>query len=285
MKVFSSLSDLWAALADLPKPIGLVPTMGYLHDGHLSLVEAAREANRSVVATIFVNPTQFAANEDLSTYPRDLAGDMAKFEAGGVDVVWTPTAEVMYPNGFQTWVEVEKITRPLEGRKRPEHFRGVTTIVTKLFTAVRPDRAYFGQKDAQQAVVIRRMTQDLNFPIEIVICPTLREADGLAMSSRNAYLSPAEREAATVLYRALRAAAKAVGAGERDADAIRALLTAAVEAEPLAELQYASCADPDTLEEHMGQFKHALLSMAVRLGKTRLIDNWVIIPAEGRNRG
>jgi pantoate--beta-alanine ligase len=247
--------------------------MGFLHDGHLSLVAAARQANRSVIATIFVNPTQFAANEDLSTYPQDLSGDLAKFEANGVDLVWTPTPEVMYPSGYQTWVEVENISRPLEGHERPEHFRGVTTVVTKLFTATRPDRAYFGQKDAQQAAVIRRMTRDLNFPIEIVICPTLREPDGLAMSSRNAYLSAAQRQAAPVLDRALRAAAADFEQGERDAQAVRARMAEIVAEEPLASLQYASCADPDTLHEHEGTFERALLSMAVKFGKTRLIDN------------
>ena len=178
-----------------------------------------------MVASIFVNPTQFGPNEDLAKYPRDLPRDLALLEAAGVDLVWTPTVEVMYPTGFQTWVQVEALTRRLEGEVRPGHFRGVTTVVAKLFNAVGPDKAYFGQKDAQQAAVIRRMTKDLDFPIEIVVCPTLREADGLAMSSRNAYLNPAERQAATVLFRALSAAKSAYDSGERIAEKLRALVS------------------------------------------------------------
>jgi len=276
MKVVTTLEELWEARKALPEPVGFVPTMGYLHDGHLSLVRCAKRDNRSVAVSIFVNPTQFGPNEDLESYPRDLARDLAMLEAEGVDLVWTPTAEVMYPPGFQTWVEVEKITQLLEGARRPGHFRGVTTVVAKLFNGVQPQRAYFGQKDAQQARVIQQMVRDLNFPLEIVVCPIRREADGLAMSSRNTYLNPQERQAATVLYRALTAAKEAFAAGERDADRLRQIMEDTINAEPLARLQYVSCADPDTLEEAHGKVEKALLSMAVYVGKTRLIDNMLL---------
>ena len=190
-----------------------------------------------------------APSEDLAAYPRDLPHDLSLLEAAGVDLVWTPTPEIVYPPGFQTWVSVEEVTRPLEGGMRPGHFRGVTTVVAKLFNAVQPDRAYFGQKDAQQSVVIRRMVKDLNFPLEVVVCPIQREPDGLAMSSRNTYLNPAERQAATVLSRALRAAQAAYLSGEHDANTLRQILEDTLAAEPLARRQYVSCADPDTLQE------------------------------------
>jgi pantoate--beta-alanine ligase len=229
-----------------------------------------------VVVSIFVNPTQFGPNEDLEKYPRDLPRDLALLEAAGTDLVWTPTPEAMYPAGFQTWVTVDELTRPLEGGVRPAHFRGVTTVVAKLFNAVGPDKAYFGQKDAQQAAVIRRMARDLDFPIEIVVCPTVREPDGLAMSSRNVYLNPQERQVATILFCTLSAAKSAYDSGERKAENLRALVRQMVAAEPLAHLQYVSCADYDTLEELETVSGKALLSMAVFLGKTRLIDNFVI---------
>jgi len=276
MKVMTAIPDLRLARAVLPGPVGLVPTMGYLHDGHVSLVRRAKDECASTVVSIFVNPTQFGPNEDLSRYPRDLPRDLALLEAAGADLVWTPTPEVMYPPGFQTWVTVEELTKGLEGAARPAHFRGVTTVVAKLFNAVQPDKAYFGQKDAQQAAVIRRMTLDLDFPLQIVVCPTMREADGLAMSSRNAYLNPEERRAATVLYRALSAAQKAFEKDEREAAALRAIVTSTVEAEPLARLQYVSCADYDTLQELETVGTKSLLSMAVTVGKTRLIDNFVL---------
>jgi pantoate--beta-alanine ligase len=287
MKIVTTLPELRIARRVLPGPLGFVPTMGYLHAGHISLVQAARAECASVVASIFVNPTQFGPNEDLASYPRDLPRDLALLEAAGVDLVWTPTPEVMYPSGFQTWVEVEGLTRPsrstpgagrrgLEGDFRPGHFRGVTTVVAKLFNAVGPDKAYFGQKDAQQAAVVRRMTKDLDFPLEVVVCPTLREADGLAMSSRNTYLNPPERQAATVLFRALSAARLAYDSGERRADKLRTLVRETVAAEPLAKLQYVSCADNETLEELETISSSVLLSTAVFLGKTRLIDNFVM---------
>ncbi len=276
MNQVTTFSELRTARANLPKPIGFVPTMGYLHEGHLSLVRRAKAECASVVVSIFVNPTQFAPSEDLDAYPRDLARDFALLEAEGVDLVWTPTPEVMYPPAYQTWVTVDEVTQPLEGAQRPGHFRGVTTVVAKLFNAVQPQRAYFGQKDAQQAAVIRQMTRDLNYPIEIVVCPIVREPDGLAMSSRNTYLNPQERQAATVLYRALQAARAAFEAGQRDADHLRTVMTETITAEPLARLQYVSCADPETLQELRGQVARALLSMAVFVGKTRLIDNLVL---------
>lgn len=250
--------------------------MGYLHAGHLSLVHRARDECQSVVVSIFVNPTQFGPKEDLDAYPRDIPRDLALLEAEGVDLVWNPTPEIMYPPGFQTWVRVEEVTKPLEGKYRPGHFRGVATIVTKLFTGVQPNRAYFGQKDAQQAVVIRRLVTDLNFPIDIIVCPIVRESDGLAMSSRNKYLNPAERKAATVLFRALTTAREFYVDGEQDADRLRQILAETINGEPLARLQYVSCADPDTLEELQGPVGRALLSMAVFVGDTRLIDNLVI---------
>ncbi len=276
MMIATTLEELWQALGLLERPLGLVPTMGYLHEGHLSLARRARKECQSVAASIFVNPTQFGPNEDLSRYPRDIERDLKLLEAVGTDLVWMPTPEVMYPPGFQTWVTVETLTSPLEGAMRPGHFRGVTTVVAKLFNAARPEKAYFGQKDAQQAAVIRQMTRDLSYPTEIVVCPTVRESDGLAMSSRNSYLNPEERQAATVLFRALTAAESAYQAGERDAETLRRLMRETVEAEPLARLQYASCADYDTLAELEIVTGKALLSMAVFIGNTRLIDNFVL---------
>lgn len=276
MILATSLEELRQARALLDNPLGLVPTMGYLHPGHISLVERARLECASVGVSIFVNPTQFGPNEDLDKYPRNLEKDLKLLEAAGADLVWMPTPDIVYPPGFQTWVAVEGLTSPLEGAMRPGHFRGVTTVVAKLFNAFQPQKAYFGQKDAQQAAVIRRMTRDLDFPIDVVICPTVREPDGLAMSSRNAYLGAEERRAATVLFRALGAARAAYDAGERDAEALRRLMKATIEAEPLAKMQYVSCADYDTLEELQTVEGKALLSMAVYLGKTRLIDNFVL---------
>lgn len=276
MNVVTTLNELRAKRSQLAEPVGLVPTMGFLHEGHLSLVRASRAECASTVTSIFVNPTQFGPTEDLANYPRDLPRDLGLLEAEGVDLVWTPTPEVMYPPGYQTWVGVEEVTKPLEGTMRPGHFRGVTTVVAKLFNAVQPQRAYFGQKDAQQAIVIRQMALDLNFPLEVVICPIMRETDGLAMSSRNTYLNPMERQAATVLSRALRQAQAAFQNGTREANELRRLVADIVQREPLAHLQYVSCADPNTLQELEGEVQRALLSMAVYVGKTRLIDNLIL---------
>ena len=277
MKIVTTLAELWAERPRLDSPVGLVPTMGFLHEGHLSLVRAARAECASVVVSIFVNPTQFGPQEDLSAYPRDLPRDLSLLAGAGADLVWTPTAEGLYPPGFQTWVTVDEVTRPLEGGMRPGHFRGVATVVAKLFNAVQPHKAYFGQKDAQQAAVIRQMARDLSYGLEIVVCPIVREPDGLAMSSRNTYLNPAERQAATVLNRALTAAEAAYRSGERQAGRLRQIMTETIQAESLARLQYVSCADNETLQEIEGLIpRPALLSMAVYLGKTRLIDNRVL---------
>ncbi|OGO59465.1 MAG: pantoate--beta-alanine ligase [Chloroflexi bacterium RBG_19FT_COMBO_47_9] len=273
MKVLVTLDELRLARTELKEPVGLVPTMGFLHEGHLSLVRQARMDCSSVVVSIFVNPTQFGQHEDLDKYPRDLQRDLSMLESADVNLVWTPNIEEMYPSGYQTWVAVEDVSKPLEGAMRPGHFRGVATVVTKLFNATLPQRAYFGQKDAQQAAVIRQMSRDLNFPIEIVVCPTMREPDGLAMSSRNVYLSPDERQAASVLSRALFQAGKFFGEGERDATRLRKVVLDTLSTEPLVMVQYVSCAHPDTLEELEGYIDRALLSLAVKIGKTRLIDN------------
>jgi pantoate--beta-alanine ligase len=276
MMIVSTLDELHSARLLLDGTLGLVPTMGYLHEGHLSLVSRAKAECTYVAVSIFVNPTQFGPNEDLSKYPRDLERDLHLLEDAGVDLVWTPAPEDMYPTGFQTWVEVGQMTLPLEGAQRPGHFRGVTTVVSKLFNAVGPAKAYFGQKDAQQAAVIRQMTRDLNFPVEIVVCPIVREPDGLALSSRNVYLSPEERKAATVLYRALSSAKAAYDRGERNAGKLRQVMQDILASEPLASTQYVSCADYDTLQELDEVTGKTLLSMAVFMGKTRLIDNLVL---------
>jgi len=276
MMIVSTLDELRTARLLLDGTVGLVPTMGYLHEGHLSLTRRAKAECKYTIVSIFVNPTQFGPNEDLSKYPRDLERDLRLLESVGVDLVWTPTPEVMYPPSFQTWVEVEGMTKPLEGAVRPGHFRGVTTVVAKLFNAVQPTKAYFGQKDAQQVAVIRQMTRDLNFPIEIVVCPIVREPDGLAMSSRNVYLDAKQRKAATVLFRALSAAKDEFEKGEHDAEKLRKKMREVIEGEPLAQLQYVSCADYDMLDELQMVNGKTLLSMAVYFGKTRLIDNFVL---------
>jgi pantoate--beta-alanine ligase len=256
---------------------GLVPTMGFLHAGHISLVERARRENDHVGVSIFVNPTQFAPTEDLAAYPRDLERDLRLLEAAGADLVWTPPVAEVYPPGFQTYITVEEVTKPLEGAARPTHFRGVATVVAKLFNVFQPDRAYFGQKDAQQAVVIQQMARDLDFPLEVVICPIVREPDGLALSSRNVYLTPEQRSAAPVLNRALRAARDAWQAGGHDGETLREIMQGVLDAEPLARPDYVSAADPVTLAE-LGDAGHGvLLSMAVRIGKARLIDNMLLV--------
>ncbi len=275
MRKVSTLDELRSARLSLDGTVGLVPTMGYLHEGHLALVRRARDECDHVLVSIFVNPTQFGPKEDLAKYPRDLERDFRLIEPY-TDLVWTPTPEIMYPTGYQTWVDVEAMTRPLEGAVRHGHFRGVTTVVAKLFNAVQPHKAYFGQKDAQQVAVIRQMVRDLNFPLEIVVCPTVREADGLAMSSRNVYLDAEQRKAATVLFRSLSAAKELFEAGERNAEKVRVKMKEVLASEPLVVVQYVSCADYDTLEELSEIKGKTLLSMAVFIGKTRLIDNFVL---------
>jgi pantoate--beta-alanine ligase len=276
MQKVTTFSELRRARAYLAEPVGFVPTMGYLHTGHLSLVQRAKTECASVVVSIFVNPTQFGPHEDLAAYPRDLSRDLALLQPEGIDLVWIPTPDIMYPSGYQTWVNVEQLTKPLEGALRPGHFQGVATVVAKLLNGVQPQKAYFGQKDAQQGVVIRQMVQDLNFPVEIVVCPIKREEDGLAMSSRNVYLNPAERKAATVLFRALSAAQEAYSRGEHDAHCLREIVQAVLAEEPMAKVQYISCVDPDTLEELTLVSHRGLLSLAILIGKTRLIDNLVL---------
>lgn len=276
MKTVKTIQEVRQLRNEMKGSVGFIPTMGFLHAGHISLVQAARSSCEHVVVSIFVNPTQFAPTEDLAAYPRDLEHDLALLQAAGVDLVWLPDNEMMYPEGFQTWVSVENLTKPLEGQYRPEHFRGVTTVVAKLFNVVQPQRAFFGQKDAQQAAVLQRMVLDLNFPIEMVICPIVREADNLALSSRNTYLTPAERQAGTVLSRSLFAARNLFQKGERRAAALIACMREIIQSEPLAKIQYISCADPLTLQEIDIIENQALLSMAVYFGKTRLIDNLLL---------
>ncbi len=276
MRKVINLEDLRDARTALPGSIGFVPTMGFLHEGHLSLVKRACRELDSVVVSIFVNPTQFAPTDDLDAYPRDLERDIALLQEAGADLLWMPNNEVMYPPDYQTWVEVGEITKPLEGEKRPGHFRGVTTIVAKLFNAVQPQVAYFGQKDAQQVAVIRQMVRDLNMPIEIVASPIVRERDGLAMSSRNTYLNPDERQAALVLSTSIQKAKFAYDNGERDAGVLRAKMEEIINAEPLARLEYVSCADYVSLAELDIIERKTLISMAVYIGKTRLIDNLIL---------
>jgi pantoate--beta-alanine ligase len=260
--------------------VALVPTMGALHEGHLSLVAEARRRAERVVVSIFVNPMQFNRRDDFEKYPRVLDDDAAKCAAAGVDAIYAPSAAAMYPEGYQSAVDVAKLTEPLCGAVRPGHFRGVTTVVTKLFHAVRPDVALFGEKDFQQLAVVRRMTADLDFGIEIVGVPTMREADGLAMSSRNRLLSAAERDAARCVPRALGAAADAVGRGIVRATDVVAAVTAVIAAEPKARLDYAEARDPETLEAVEGVDGPTLLALAVWVGSVRLIDNRVLVPGE-----
>jgi pantoate--beta-alanine ligase len=258
------------------KRLGFVPTMGALHAGHLSLVQAARAQCGAVAASVFVNPTQFGPNEDLSKYPRDLDRDRELLEKEKVDVVFTPSAEEMYPPGAVTWVTVEGLSERLEGKSRPGHFRGVATIVSKLFHIVEPDRAYFGQKDAQQAVIIRKMVRDLDLGVEVIVCPTVRETDGLALSSRNAYLNPEERKQALVLYRALCRVQSLTDQGERDAAKLRETALQVFAEEKRVQLDYFEIVDKGSLEPVRNVSPGALVVVAARVGKTRLIDNLVL---------
>jgi len=278
VKVVTTRAELRSARAEFPR-LGLVPTMGYLHEGHLSLVRMAKQECGAAAVSIFVNPTQFGPGEDLSTYPRDLDRDLRYLREAGADLVWTPRVEDIYPSGFATTVTVGGITDVLEGARRPGHFTGVATVVAVLLGAVSPTRAYFGQKDAQQVRVIQRMATDLALPLDVVVGPTVRESDGLAMSSRNTYLSEAERASASVLYRALGTARAAAEGGELDAHGLRRLMAQLIVGEPMAEIDYVSVADPDSLAElaTIDPARGALLSLAVRFGRTRLIDN-VVLP-------
>jgi len=256
--------------------VGFVPTMGYLHEGHLELARRSRDENRYTVVSIFVNPTQFGPKEDFAKYPRDTERDLAMLKKEQVNIVFMPSAEEMYPPRYSTWVDLEKVTERLEGTIRPGHFRGVATVVAKLFNIVEPTRAYFGQKDAQQLVVIKKMVADLNMNLEVIAVPTVREPDGLAMSSRNVYLNPQEREAALILSKSLSLARKLWSKGERNADIIRREMTSLIETEPLGTIDYVSVADAETLEELAKIDRPAVVSLAVKIGKTRLIDNIVM---------
>ena len=273
MQVIKTIAEIRGLRQKLSGSVGFVPTMGYLHEGHLALVKQARVGNDTVVVSIFVNPTQFSPNEDLATYPRDLDRDLGFLEQGGTDIVFVPSDAEMYPQELSTWVDVKKVTERLEGASRPGHFRGVATVVAKLLNIVQPTRAYFGQKDAQQVVVIKRMVADLDMNLEVVVVPTVRESDGLAMSSRNSYLNSEERQAATVLFRALSLARQLWQFGEKDASKIRYEMESLIRKEPLAQIDYVSIADADTLEELAVIDRLALASLAVRIGRTRLIDN------------
>ncbi|MGB1288828.1 MAG: pantoate--beta-alanine ligase [Aggregatilineales bacterium] len=278
MQVVNSIAMLQHSRAGFSGSIGLVPTMGALHQGHITLVDRARTENDHVIVTIFVNPTQFSPDEDLAAYPRNLDADLEKLEAAGVDVVFTPNNSLMYPDGYQTYVEVADLTRNLEGGHRPGHFRGVTTIVTKLFNLTQAHRAYFGQKDAQQLVTIRRMVHDLNIPIEVIPCMTVREIDGLAMSSRNVYLSAKERGEAAVLYRVLQAAARAYDDGERNIKTLETIMQDTINTSSVAEPDYMSIVNAATLEslERADDDAVLLASLAVKIGHARLIDNMLI---------
>ena len=273
MRVATTVAEMRALRRGMSGDVGFVPTMGYLHEGHLSLVRAAREANAHTIVSIFVNPAQFGPGEDFERYPRDTERDLSLLRDERVDVVFIPPVEELYPEGASTFVEVEGTTDVLEGAHRPGHFRGVTTVVATLFNIVQPTRAYFGRKDAQQLALVRKMMRDLRRDIEIVGLPIVREPDGLAMSSRNAYLSPEERTAALVLSRALNKAGELFAAGERDAEALRRAMRELIGAEPLARVDYVSVADPETLRELDRVESSALASLAVRIGRTRLIDN------------
>ncbi len=274
MQVTRTIKEMKSARRGMRGSVGFVPTMGYLHEGHLVLVRNSNRDNKFTIVSIFVNPTQFGPKEDFAKYPRDPDRDSAMLEKEGVDVVFMPPPEEMYPPGFNTWVDLEGVTERLEGAVRPGHFRGVATVCNKLFNIVEARKAYFGQKDAQQVVVIKKMVKDLNMNLEVVVVPTVREPDGLAMSSRNVYLNPEQRRAAVVLWQSLFLARNLWSKGERDAGAIRSAMRQLIEKEPLAgPIDYISIADAETLAELTTLDRSAVISLAVRFGPTRLIDN------------
>lgn len=279
MQIFNHIAEIKTYLRKEQKNgkiIGFVPTMGYLHEGHLSLIRRAANENDMAVVSIFVNPTQFGPAEDFERYPRDLQRDVNLAQQAGANVIFAPDVAEMYPQGYKTYVEVQEITNTLCGASRPGHFRGVTTIVTKLFNIVRPDRAYFGQKDAQQAIVIQQMTKDLDMDVEIMVCPIVREKDGLAMSSRNVYLNPQEREQAVVLSESLALAKKLIIQGERDAFKIKAAIVDKITQKPLAKIDYVSIVDAQTLKDIHHITNRVLIALAVKFGSTRLIDNIIV---------
>ncbi|HEY9062676.1 MAG TPA: pantoate--beta-alanine ligase [Pseudobacteroides sp.] len=279
MRVIEKISDLKAVIRSQKlsgKIIGFVPTMGYLHEGHISLVKASKDENDFTIMSIFVNPTQFGPNEDFEKYPRDMARDSKMAEEAGVDIIFAPTREEMYPDSYKTYIEVEDITGVLCGKTRPGHFKGVTTVVAKLFNIVEPDKAYFGQKDAQQVIVIKKMVRDLNMNLEVVICPIIREYDGLAMSSRNSYLSTGERKAAVILSKSLFEAKELIKNGERDASKLIKYISERISTVDFAEIDYVEITDAENLEEVEMINGKVLIALAVRFGKTRLIDNVVV---------
>lgn len=277
MRVIKSKAEMRRACRDAPRPLGLVPTMGALHPGHLSLVDRSRADCAAVAASIFVNPTQFGAGEDFAQYPRDLDADLDLLRQRGADLVFVPDAAEIYPPGFATWVDVGPIGERLEGAARPGHFRGVATVVAKLFAITSPDFAYFGQKDGQQTLVVRQMARDLDLGVAIIVLPTVREPDGLAMSSRNVHLTPPQCQAAPTLYRALQAGSARWQAGEKNAANIRAAALQKLQAEPrLDAIEYVSLAAPETLAELEQAIPGAMLSAAARMGAVRLIDNLIL---------
>ncbi len=279
MRVIEKISELKAAVAAqrrAGRTIGLVPTMGYLHEGHLSLVQASRRDNDITVMSIFVNPAQFGPNEDFEKYPRDPGGDSRKAEEAGTDIIFAPSADEIYPGGYSTYVDISGITDRMCGKSRPGHFKGVATVVTKLFNIVQPDRAYFGQKDAQQLAVIKKLVRELNMNVEIAACPIVREKDGLAMSSRNVYLNSEERKAALVLSKSLFRAERLIAQGERDSDRVRRSVEVEIREESLADVEYVTVVDADTLEELKLLKGRVLVAVAAKFGRTRLIDNVVV---------
>jgi len=276
MEIAETISAMKFLRRSASGTVGFVPTMGYLHEGHLSLVRHSCKENTVTAVSIFVNPTQFGPKEDFKTYPRNTERDLKMLKEVGTDIVFMPPAEEMYPDKYSTWVDVENLTSRLEGEIRPGHFRGVTTVVNKLFNIVEPTKAYFGQKDAQQALVIEKMVRDLNMNLEIVVLPTIRESDGLAMSSRNVYLDENQRKAATILFKSLTLASDLHKEGEKNASRIKQKMTQLIQTEPLGTIDYISIADTETLEELPDIKGKALVSLAVRFGHTRLIDNFII---------
>lgn len=280
VQIVETVAETRTALRELRaqgRSIGLVPTMGALHEGHLSLVRAARAVCDAVVVSIFVNPAQFGPNEDFAKYPRTFEADCAALERDGVDLIFAPIAEEMYPAGASTFVDVEGVSERLDGVSRPGHFRGVATIVAKLFNIVGPDKAFFGQKDAAQVAVLRKMVRDLNFPLELVVCPIVRDPDGLAMSSRNSYLSPDERQRALVLNRALREAELLAGSGEIESQELIAVARAVIATEPQVRIDYLKVVNPDTLEDIADTSRGGLIAVAAFVGTTRLIDNVLLL--------
>ena len=282
MEIVRTCAEMAALGRDVQRPLGLVPTMGALHDGHLSLTRRARADSATMAVSIFVNPTQFGAGEDFNSYPRSFERDLELLAEQGTDLVFAPPPEEVYPDGFDTWIEPGSVAEGQEGEARPGHFKGVATVVAKLFNVVRPDRAYFGQKDGQQVAVIRRMAQDLNLGVEVVTMPTIREADGLALSSRNAYLTADQRRAAPVIYRALCAAQELWRGGERDAGRLRSAAMTVLQAEPMLEsVDYVSVVDADSMapveRADTSGGRRVMVAVAARVGAVRLIDNVVLV--------